>query len=197
MQACALVREVRIQVALLAIEGDGRARESEPFGVLRLGLLWHEDGVFLHAVLVHAALDDVHVQVDEATHFDATTEGDLAIALGEVQVTDGEVRAVDEDWVEHAGALGQVLDVLVAAIFAWGSGACSFAGDTGELGAGQATEDRGVWLWWQRQRWNALWIGGDQRSLTLVPLVEQLVAWRGAHQAGVNQAIELNARDVT
>jgi ABC-type multidrug transport system ATPase subunit len=45
---------------------------------------------------LHPVLDQVDPQVQVAAHLDRTAEGDLAVALAEVQVTDGELAAVDD-----------------------------------------------------------------------------------------------------
>ena len=45
VQAGALVGQVRVQVALLAVEGDRGAGEGQPLGVLRVDVAGHEDGV--------------------------------------------------------------------------------------------------------------------------------------------------------
>jgi hypothetical protein len=41
------------------------------------------------------------VEVDETAHFDRAAEGDLPVALAEMQVTAGEQRTRHMDRVEH------------------------------------------------------------------------------------------------
>ena len=45
------------------------------------------------AVGLHAALDEVDVEVDETAHLDGAAEGDLTVALREVRVAAGEQRS--------------------------------------------------------------------------------------------------------
>ena len=61
--------------------------ERQPLAVLRIDVPRHEDRVFGDAVGLHAALDQVDVQVHESAHLDGAAERDLAVTLGEVQVT--------------------------------------------------------------------------------------------------------------
>ena len=72
------------------------------------------------------------MQVDEPAHLDRAAERDLAVALAEVQVAHRQVRPVDEDGVEDPGALGEVLDVLVAAVLPRRCGAGGLGGRVGE-----------------------------------------------------------------
>jgi len=61
-----------------------------------------------------------------------------------VQVTHREVRAVDEDRLEDSGPLGEVLDVLLAAVFPWWCGAGSLGGHPSEFCTVQGAKDGGV-----------------------------------------------------
>ena len=131
MQAGPLIGQVRVQVALLAVQGHRGSGEGQPLAELRVGGARHEDRVLADAVGVHAALDQVDVQVDEPAHLDGAAEGDLAVALREVQVAHREVRPVDEDRIEHPGPLGEVLDVLVAAVLPRRRGAGGLGGRAG------------------------------------------------------------------
>src|SRR5699024_12208164 len=106
-----------IQVTLFPIEGYRCARERDPFTELWILSAGHEDRVFSYPVGFHAALDQVDVDIHEATHLNATAEGNLAVALGAAQVSDREVRPVNEYRVEGPGALRQVLNVLVPTVF--------------------------------------------------------------------------------
>lgn len=54
---------------------------------------------------------------DLAGHFDGAAEGDLAVALGEVEVADGELGAGDVDGEVDFAAAGEVFDVAVSAVF--------------------------------------------------------------------------------
>ena len=164
VQAGPLIGQMRIQVTLFAVQRHRRPREGNPFAESRVNRARHEDGVLGDAVGFHTAGDDVDMQVDEAAHLDGPAEGDLAVALGEVQVTHREVRAVDEDRLEDSGPLGEVLDVLLAAVLPWWCGAGSLA----------ATRVNSASLWEprtaERQQWHPVRVGVDQRLLgTLGP----------------------------
>ncbi|SKZ14402.1 Uncharacterised protein [Mycobacteroides abscessus subsp. abscessus] len=137
MQTCPLVGEVGVEVALLAVERHRRTREGDPLRVLRIGVAGHEDCVLGDAVGLHAALDQVDVQIDEAAHFDGPAEGDLAVALREVEIAERQVGARHEDGIEDATALGEILDVLIAAVLAGRCRPCSLCGDSIELRAAQ------------------------------------------------------------
>lgn len=80
---------------------------------LRLDGAGQEDGGFaaLHAELGLAVLDDVELDGDDAGDLDGAAEGDLAVALREVQVADGELAALDVHGQVHLAASTQVLDV--------------------------------------------------------------------------------------
>ena len=65
---------------------------------------------------VHAALDEIDVQVHEPAHLDRATERDFSIALGKVQVTKRQFRPRDVDRIEDPAPRGKVLDVLVPAV---------------------------------------------------------------------------------
>src|SRR4051794_30983992 len=116
VQAGPLVGQVRVQVALLVVQGHRRPGEGQPPLVPGVDVARHEDRILADPVGLHAPLDQVDVQVDEPAHLDGPAEGDLAVALGEVQVAHGQLRAGHEDRVEDPAALGQVLDVLVPAV---------------------------------------------------------------------------------
>jgi hypothetical protein len=136
------------------------------------------------------------VQVDEPAHLDGSAEGDLAVALGEVQVAHRQLRAGHEDRVEDPAALGQVLDVLVAAVLPRRRRPGRLAGDAVELGALQPAEDGVLREGRQGQRRHPVGIGGDEGALPAVPARQQLRGGRGAHQAGMHDAGERDAGDV-
>lgn len=84
----------------------------------------------LHGQLLHAVLHHGEVDRDDAGHLDGAAERDLAVALREVQVADGELGAFHVDGQVDFAAAGQVLDVAVAAVF-WPAGhsASAFSAD--------------------------------------------------------------------
>jgi hypothetical protein len=104
------------------------ADEREELAVAGLDVARHEHRVAGDAAGLHPVLDQVDPQVQVAAHLDRTAEGDLAVALAEVQVTGGELAAVDEHRQEDPGAAGEVLDVLVAAVLPRRRGAGGLAG---------------------------------------------------------------------
>lgn len=71
----------------------------------------------LHVQLGHSVLDHAELERDHAGHLDCAAEGDLAVALREVEVSDGELGAWDVHGEIHLGATGEVLDVAVSAVF--------------------------------------------------------------------------------
>lgn len=112
------VRDGRVKVVLLAVLVDGESLESEVPAGAELGLdgTGEEDGGF-HAHLGHAVFDDGELECDDAGHLDGTAEGDLAVSLGEVQVTDRELGSGNVDGEVDLGAAGEVFDVAVTAVF--------------------------------------------------------------------------------
>ena len=84
----------------------------------------------LHIEILHPTLHDGQLQRDDAGHLDGAAKGDFAVALGEVEVADGELGAGDVDGEEDFAAAAQVLDVAVAAVLGpAGDGAGAFLAD--------------------------------------------------------------------
>ena len=96
------------------------------------------------------------------------------VPVGEVQVAQRQVGPVDEHRVEDATALGEVLDVLVAAVLAWGSGPRGLAGDTVVVALGDGAPNGELLLRRKRERWHPVRVRGDEGALSLVPPREQL-----------------------
>ncbi len=86
-----------------------------------------------------------------------------------MQVSERKVAAGDEHRVEDPAALGQVLDVLVAAILPPRRGARGFTGDAVEVLGVHSTENGVFGQRCQGQRRNPIRIGGNQCSLPVVP----------------------------
>ena len=116
------------------------------------------------------------MEVDPTRHLDRAAEGDLAVALREVEVAHRELGALDIDREVDARSARDVLDVAVAAVLARRNrpgrppsppssvrrpsscrGGCPF-----RIGR-------------QRERRNALRVGRDQLALALVPAGEEIV----------------------
>src|SRR5699024_8552734 len=196
LQAGPQVGELGVYVALFAVQGHRGSGKSQPFGVLGWGLSRHEDGVLTDTVGLHAALDQVDVQVDEPAHLDPAAEGDLSVALGEVQVTDGEARPRDVHRVEHAGPSGEVLDVLVSAVLpGWGRPG-RFRRRPVEGFAAQSSQDRVLWFGRQCQWWYPIGVGRDQVTFSTVPAGEQFRGRGRGHQSRVGDAGEGDPGDV-
>lgn len=90
------VGDRRVEVVLLAVLVDREALEGEIPAWTEVWL--HGTGEVhggLEAHLRHAVLDHGELDRDDARHLDGTAEGDLAVSLGEVQVSNGEFRAGD------------------------------------------------------------------------------------------------------
>src|SRR3712207_3944802 len=78
-----------IQIVLRVVFADPDALEDEEAGVPGLEMAQLEDrhvGGTVHAVLLHAALDQLDAEVYVPGHLDSSAEGDLAVPLREVQV---------------------------------------------------------------------------------------------------------------
>lgn len=182
------IRHGGIEIVLLAllIHAETLEREIASRTIMRLDGTGKEDGGFhvevLHAVLHHGQLDG-----DDACHFNRAAEGDLPVALAEVEVADAELRAGYVHGQEGAAAAGEVLDVAVAAVLgpAWdcaGAFFPDFLFDVGGGGAGvHVLRLRGL-------RHDAFEVGRvDQVGFALVPGGEDFGAGSAAQDAGVNQ----------
>ena len=84
--------------------------------VMRFNWSWEIDWRF-HSQIRHSILHDFEIDGDNTRHLDSSTEGDLTVALREVQITDTEFRSLDVDWEEDLTATAQVLDVTVPTVF--------------------------------------------------------------------------------
>ena len=115
------VRDRGVHVVLFAVLVDGEALEGEHAPRAELGFhgAGEEDGGFAvdHPQLGLAAFHDGEFEGDDAGDFDGAAEGDLAVALAEVEVADGEFGAFHVDGEVDFAAAGEVLDVAVAAVF--------------------------------------------------------------------------------
>lgn len=83
---------------------------------LRLNWSRDVDGT-LHIQLLDASFHNRELDSNDTRHLDRTTERDLTITLGEVQVSNTELCALDMDGKEHLRPATQVLDITVAAVF--------------------------------------------------------------------------------
>ena len=149
-----------------------------------------------HAQNLLSALHHLELDRDDAGDLDGSAEGDLAVALGEVQVAHAELGALDVHGQVHFAAARQVLDVAVAAVF-------GTAGD----GARALFANLGLCLLVRGAGVHALWFGGlgddafesrggDKFGFAPVPFCEDLRGWRAAEDAWVDETSELDAGDV-
>ena len=121
------------------------------------------------------------LQIHPARHLDGAAEGDLAVALGEVEVAHREPAALDVDREVDPRAARQILDVAVAAVLARRHGARALGGG---LGLASPVEPAAC----ARSRRRAGCASGGTRSglvamqrlLALVPGVEQLLDRAGS-----------------
>src|ERR1700748_1448058 len=80
VQARLTIGNMHIEIMLLATFIDGDTFEDQVILVVRRDRRWTEDRV-LDAVLRHAALDEIDLEVGPARHFDRAAEGDLDVSL--------------------------------------------------------------------------------------------------------------------
>ncbi len=130
VQAGLPVGDVDVEVMLLAVLVDRDAFEDQIVLVVRRDRRRLEHGI-LDAVFGDAVLDDVDLDVQPAGHFDGAAEGDLAVALAEVQIAHREPAAGHIDREVDLRAARQILDVAIAAMLARRHGAGAFGADLG------------------------------------------------------------------
>ena len=87
---------------------------------MRLHRTWKVNWGF-HPQVRDAVLHNLEIDGYDSGHLDGATEGDLAVALGEVEITDGEFGAFYVHGEEDFASAGEVLDVAVSSVFgaAW------------------------------------------------------------------------------
>ena len=113
----------------LLVHAEAFKREVASGPVMRLHGARQKEGA-LHIQMLDATFHEREFERDDACHFDGAAKGDFAVALGEVEVADGEFGAGDVDGEEDFAAAAQVLDVAVAAVLrAAGDGARALVAD--------------------------------------------------------------------
>src|SRR5207244_3469995 len=85
VEARLAIGNVDVEIVLLALLVDRDAFEDQIVLVVRRDRRRLEHGI-LDAVFGDAVLDDVDLEVQPARHLDGAAEGDLAVALAEMQV---------------------------------------------------------------------------------------------------------------
>lgn len=194
------IRHRRIQIMLLPmmIHAEALKRQVPPRPKMRLHGPRQEQRA-LHPQRLHPLLHHRQLQRDDACNLNRAAEGDLPVALAEMQVPDAEFRALDVDGQVHFAAAREVLDVAVAAVLgAAGHGAGAFAADLvfdllggaagvdvlrlggeGDLPAGVVAE------------------GGDELGFAAVPFCEDGGGGGASEDAWVDVAWESDVRYMT
>lgn len=192
------VRHRRVQVMLLAVlvHAEALKRQVPARAELRLHRAGDEHRA-LHAQVAHPALHHAEPERDHAGHLDGAAEGNLPVALREVQVADAELGARDVDREVDLGAAREVLDVAVPTVFRPpGDRPRALLADFLEhvrggrgagvdvLGLGRLGDDA------------VEGVGGDELAFALVPEGEDVGRGGAAEDAGVDEAGEADVGDV-
>lgn len=185
------VRDSSVEVMLLALLIDREPFESEVAARTVMGLDGpRQEHGGLHAQVRHAVLHDRQLHRDDARHLDGAAEGDLPIALGEVEVAHAELGARHVDGQEGFTPAAQVLDVAIAAMLGpAGDGPRTFlAHFRFDLLASAAGVDvlglRGLCH-------DAVeGVGADEFALAPVPFVEDFLRGGASKDSGVDEAGE-------
>jgi hypothetical protein len=135
----------------------------------------------LHIELLHTAFHNAELEGYHARHLNRAAEGDLAIALAEMQVSDTEFSAGDVNGQENLGATREVLDVAVSAVFgAAGDSPRAFFAD---LLFQVTCSGTGMHILWLRGLGNGtveMGVCGDEFAFTLVPGIQDFLRGRAA-----------------
>ena len=123
--------------------------------------------------MLHPIFHNTELDRDTSSHLDSTTEGDLAIALREVQITHGELGAFDMDWQVDLRPTGQVLDITVAAVLrsTWNGTGTLFANLVLDI-VSTATDVNALWVWWQSNIATHVATFLDELAFTIVPCLQ-------------------------
>jgi hypothetical protein len=130
----------------------------------------------LHIQLLHPAFHDAELEGYHARHLNRAAEGDLAVALAEMQVPYAELGTGDVDREEDFGTAREVLDVAVSAVFG-AAGDCSraFFANLGFQVAGSGASVDILWLRWLGDGAVEMGVRGDEFAFALVPCVEDFL----------------------
>lgn len=200
VEGCLLVGDSGVHKVLLAVAVDVDRDTLKDDLLLVLGVDggWGEDGL-LEAELLDTALDDRGLEGDDTGHLDGTAERELSVSLGVVEVSDREVGALNVDGEVAAGTAREVLDVDVTTVLTGRDGTGAFGVDLLALVLGNVLADIGT----TGLRWEgdvvgtSTLLGGNEASLTLVPLVEELLAWSGTDESWVGDTSKPHTGNVT
>lgn len=194
------IRHRRIQIMLLpvVIHTEPLKRQIPPGPKMRLHRPRQKQRA-LHRQRLHPVLHHAQLQRDDACDLNGAAEGDLAVALAEMQVPDAELGALDVDGEVHLAAAREVLDVAVAAVFrAAGHRACAFSADLVLDLFGRAAGVDVLGLWGEGDlAAGVLAEGGDKLGFAAVPFCEDGGGGGAAEDAWMNVAWEADMRYVT
>lgn len=179
----------------LLVHAEALERQIPARSVMGLDRTRQEQGA-LHVQVLHAALHHGQFQRDDACHLDGAAEGNLAVALAEMEIADAEFGPGDVDREEDLAAAAQVLDVAVATVL-WATGyspRALLAYFFFELARCGASVDV---LWLRRLRDDPFELGGaDEVSFAAVPLREDLGGGGTAEDAWVDETWESEMGDM-
>src|ERR1700728_1417865 len=189
------ISNMNVEVVLLALLVDRDAFEDQIIIVCRNYLRGFEDRI-LDSVFVHAAFNEVDLQVDPSSHLDGATEGDLAVTLAEVKVAHRQAGALYINRKKDLRAARQILDIAVAAMLARRNGARAFGRNlVFHVALGSTAMRRGR----ERrisQRWHTGWIGVDECLFAGIPGFEHFLVRQAADQARMDEAGKADARNM-
>ena len=171
VQAGLPIGDMHVEVMLLALLVDRDAFEDQIVFVVRRDRRRLEYRI-LDAVFRYAVLDDVDLDMQPARHLDRAAEGDLAVALAEMQVAHRETAAGNIDREVNLRAARQVLDVAISAMLARRHGARAFRRGLRLGVALQATHMRGRTERRIGKRRDAGRIGGDEADFAGIPFFQ-------------------------
>lgn len=191
------IRHRRIQIVLfpMVIHTEALKRQIPPGPKMRLHGPRQEKRA-LHRQRLHPLLHHAQLQRDDACNLNGAAEGDLPIALAEMQVSDAELGARDVDGEVHLAAAREVLDVAVAAVFgAAGHRAGAFAADLVLDLVGCTAGVDVLRLWGEGDVAAGVFAErGDELGFTAVPFCEDGGGGGAPEDAGMDVAWESNVR---
>ncbi|SLC95754.1 Uncharacterised protein [Mycobacteroides abscessus subsp. massiliense] len=113
-----------------------------------------------------------------------------------MQIAHRQLAAGHEHRVEHPAALGQILDVLVAAVLPRWRGPSRLGRRPIKRIPAQSAQHRVPGLGRKCQRGNTVGVSGDQRALAGIPPRQQFRGRRRPHQTRMHDPRESDTRDM-
>src|SRR5215216_4777288 len=176
-------------LAGLVVNAD--AFEDQKVAIMRINRADLEQGVG-QTIHVDAALDNVDVQVDPSCHLDGSAEGDLAVALREVIVAHGKPGAGHIHREVNSRAARDVLYITISSVLARRNGTRGFTSSLLQLPTFQAAKQYALRFGGKGEWRHPVGIGGDKFALTLVPLLQKLMAWRTPDESWMRNCRKAN-----